>query len=177
MEAIELTEQLLKKMLPAAADANIKKYFPYFKKYLPKFGINTPKQTAAFFATIGHESANLSVATENLNYSAQGLLKTFPKYFNAKTAEQYARQPEKIANRVYANRMGNGDEASGDGWKYRGRSILQITGKDNHRQLTAAFKDSGLDFVKNPELLETPEWAVQATLWWWKNRNLNEIMG
>jgi putative chitinase len=92
----------------------------------------TPVQAAHFFAQTAHESGNFKAFSENLNYSAEGLLRIFSKYFDVATAKQYARQPEKIANRVYANRMGNGDEASGDGFKYKGRGALQLTGKSNY---------------------------------------------
>jgi putative chitinase len=93
----------------------------------------TPVQTAHFFAQTAHESGNFKAFSENLNYSEDGLLRVFPKYFDAIKARQYSRQPERIANRVYANRMGNGDEASGDGWRYKGRGALQLTGKSNYK--------------------------------------------
>ena len=93
----------------------------------------TPVQAAHFFAQTAHESGNFKAFSENLNYSEDGLLRVFPKYFDAIKARQYSRQPERIANRVYANRMGNGDEASGDGWRYKGRGALQLTGKANYK--------------------------------------------
>jgi putative chitinase len=93
----------------------------------------TPVQAAHFFAQTAHESGNFKAFSENLNYSEDGLLRVFPKYFDAIKARQYSRQPERIANRVYANRMGNGDEASGDGWRYKGRGALQLTGKSNYK--------------------------------------------
>jgi putative chitinase len=96
----------------------------------------TPVQAAHFFAQTAHESGNFKAFSENLNYSAEGLLRIFPKYFDQATANKYARQPEKIANRVYANRMGNGDEASGSGWLYKGRGALQLTGKSNYKDFT-----------------------------------------
>jgi putative chitinase len=103
------------------------------KACMKHFGLS-PEATAHFFAQCAHESGNFILFTENLNYSAEGLLRIFPKYFDAITARQYARQPERIANRAYANRMGNGDEASGDGWRYRGRGAIQLTGKHNYRE-------------------------------------------
>lgn len=109
----------------------------------------TPVRAAHFFAQTAHESGNFKAFSENLNYSADGLQKIFGKYFDAATAAKYARNPEKIANRVYANRMGNGNEASGDGWKYRGRGALQLTGKDNYK----AFAD----YLKKPEIMENPD--------------------
>ena len=94
----------------------------------------TPESASHFFAQCAHETGNFIVFRENLNYSADGLLRIFPKYFDAVKARQYARQPERIANRAYADRMGNGDEASGDGWRYRGRGAIQLTGKHNYRE-------------------------------------------
>jgi len=110
----------------------------------------TEKQAVHFFAQVAHETGGFKLFVENLNYSASGLRKTFGKYFTTNTlANLYARQPEKIANRVYANRMGNGDEASGDGWKFRGRGALQLTGKANYK----AFSD----FIKDPEIMTNPD--------------------
>lgn len=106
-------------------------------------------RAAHFFAQTSHESGGFKVFTENLNYSAQGLQNIFGKYFPGTLEESYARNPEKIANRVYASRMGNGDEASGDGWKYRGRGALQLTGKSNYQ----AFAD----YLKKPEIMASPD--------------------
>lgn len=103
------------------------------KACMNHFGL-TPESASHFFAQCAHESGNFVLFRENLNYSADGLLRIFPKYFDLVKARQYARQPERIANRVYANRMGNGDEASGDGWRYRGRGAIQLTGKNNYRE-------------------------------------------
>lgn len=118
-----------------------------------KAGMNhfrlTPQRAVHFFAQIAHETGDFNRYEENLNYSAEGLLKIFSKYFDATTAAQYARNPEKIANRVYANRMGNGDEASGDGWKFRGRGALQLTGKENYQ----AFADT----IRRPEIMQNPD--------------------
>ncbi|MCW3122345.1 MAG: glycoside hydrolase family 19 [Flavipsychrobacter sp.] len=120
---------------------------------LAKFGIDGPKRLSHLLGQCMHESANFKLLEENLNYSADGLLKTFSKYFSAADAAKYARKPEMIANRVYSSRMGNGPEASGDGWKYRGRGAVQLTGKDAYNQLTAAVGVPGVDFVKTPELV------------------------
>jgi putative chitinase len=109
----------------------------------------TPVRAAHFFAQTSHETGVFKAFSENLNYSAQGLQGTFGKYFPGKLEESYARQPEKIANRVYASRMGNGDETSGDGWKYRGRGALQLTGKANYKNFA--------DYLKKPEILEAPD--------------------
>ena len=109
----------------------------------------TPVRAAHFFAQTAHETGEYKLFTENLNYSAQGLQGVFGKYFPGNLEESYARQPEKIANRVYASRMGNGDEASGDGWKFRGRGALQLTGKSNYK----AFAD----YLGKPEIMDNPD--------------------
>lgn len=142
-----------------------------YKSLLDKYGINTPLRIAHFFAQIEHES-NLKAVSENLNYSAQGLIQTFSKYFTTAESLTFARKPEKIANRVYANRIGNGDEKSGDGWKYRGRGFIQITGKDNYTQLA---KDTGLDCLNNPDLLLQEANAMISALWFWKKSGLNKL--
>lgn len=130
-----------------------------------------PKRAAAFLAQIAHESGGFNFIKENLNYSAEGLRKIFPKYFpTIELAQQYARQPEKIANRVYANRMRNGDEASGDGFKFRGRGLIQLTGRDNYTKFSLA-----LDMNLNDTIayLETPNGAVASAGWFWDNNKLN----
>lgn len=129
----------------------------------------TPVRAAHFFAQTAHESGNFKAFSENLNYSADGLQKIFGKYFDAATAAKYARNPEKIANRVYANRMGNGNEASGDGWKYRGRGALQLTGKDNYK----AFAD----YLKKPEIMENPdlvatEYSFESAMFFFEKNKL-----
>lgn len=133
-----------------------------------KFNITNPLRLAHFLAQCAHESGNFTALRENLNYSAQGLLKTFPKYFKDQaTADKYARNPEKIANRVYASRMGNGDEASGDGFKFRGRGYIQLTGKDNYKQ----FGDFvGEDLVANPDLVATKYPLTSAAFFFDKNK-------
>jgi len=143
------------------------------------FDIDTALRQAGFLAQTGHESARLTAVVENLNYSSQALLAVFPKYFDADSAASYARQAERIANRVYASRMGNGDEASGDGWRYRGRGLIQITGRDNYQQcgegLHQAFDGYGVDLLAQPETLETPLDAALSAAWFWSARGLNEL--
>lgn len=140
-----------------------------------RFGITTKQQVAMFLAQIGHESGKLSVTKENLNYSVDGLLRTFPKYFSGSAvAAQYARKPQAIGSRVYANRMGNGDEASGEGFKYRGRGLIQVTGKNNY---TACGEALGLDLVKSPELLESALNAALSAGWFWNKNGLNALSG
>lgn len=142
-----------------------------YKSLLDKHRIDTPLRLAHFFAQLDHES-NLTSKRENLNYSAEGLLKTFKKYFNATTAKQYARKPEAIANRVYANRMSNGNEASGDGWKYRGGGLLQHTGKSEYMILTAR---TGINYVANPELLNNEADALIAAIDYWNRLGLSNL--
>jgi putative chitinase len=136
-----------------------------------KFDINTPLRLAHFLAQCGHESNGFITTQENLNYSADGLKKIFPKYFPDDLADSYARQPEKIASRVYANRMGNGDEASGDGYTYRGRGYIQLTGKDNYRAFGEA---TGVDSLNNPDSVADP-YALLSAGWFWNSRALNAL--
>lgn len=140
-----------------------------YKSLLNKYSVNTPIRIAHFMAQIEHESG-LKAISENLNYSAEGLLKTFKKYFTKETALACERKPQSIANVVYANRMGN--NSPGDGWKYRGRGFIQLTGKDNYSALT---KDTGIDFVNNPDLLLEEANAMVAALWFWGKNKLNTL--
>jgi len=164
-----ITLDQFKKIFGEVKDAE--KIVEALNTILPTFDIDTPDRVAAFLAQAGHESGMFKYKVENLNYSAKALLATFPKYFNAATADLYQRQPEKIANRVYANRMGNRDESSGDGFKYRGRGYIQLTGKNNY---TACGTDIGKDLVSDPSYLETIEGAVVSACWFWKTNKLNE---
>ena len=137
------------------------------EKIVALFNISSPLRMAHFLAQCAHESANFTALRENLNYSADGLLKIFPKYFPTRAlADTYARQPEKIANRVYASRMGNGDEASGDGYKFRGRGFIQLTGKNNYKQFSDFIKE---DCVANPDLVATKYPLTSAAFFF--NRN------
>ena len=141
-----------------------------YKSILNKYEVNTPLRLAYLFAQIEHESGLVPIS-ENFNYSAKRLLVVFPKYFtNLEFAKKFEKQPEKIANLVYANRMGNGNEQSGDGWHYRGRGFLQNTGSFNYKKLT---KDTGINFYSDPDLLLTEANAIIAALSFWKENNLN----
>ena len=143
-----------------------------YKTLLDNYHINTPLRLAHFFAQLHHES-NLKPISENLNYSADGLLRIFGKYFNPTSAGQYARRPQAIANRVYANRMGNGNEASGDGWRFRGRGYIQLTGKNNYLRFS---KDARLpEIMSNPDLLLQETNAMISALWFWQTNNLNRF--
>ena len=145
-----------------------------FEKYVTLFidnGITTNLRLCHFMAQIEHESGLKPIA-ENLNYSADGLIKTFKKYFTKESALAYAGQQQRIANKVYANRMGNGNESSGDGWKFRGRGFIQTTGKENYLRLS---NDTDIDFINNPdELLEEAN-AIVAALWFWNDKGLNKL--
>ena len=140
-------------------------------KILPDYEIDTPQRVAAFVAQSAHESGNFTALHENLNYKAESLCKGWPRYFNPSNANEYAHQPEKIANRAYANRMGNGPEESGDGWKFCGRGLIQLTGKDNYTRYAQATEQS-LDEAS--EHLTTFEGCVQSAAWFWEANNLNQ---
>ena len=143
-----------------------------YRTLLNRNGINTPLRLAHFFAQLKHES-NLKPVSENLNYSWQGLRRIFGRHFpTVEIAKQYHRQPERIANRAYANRMGNGNEASGDGWQFRGRGFIQITGKNNYTDLSRFAK---VDYVNNPDLLLTEADSMISALWFWNTNNLNRF--
>ena len=132
----------------------------------------TPVRAAHFFAQTSHETGGFKAFSENLNYSAQGLQGIFGKYFPGNLEESYARQPEKIANRVYASRMGNGDEASGDGWKYRGRGALQLTGKANYQAFAEYLKNP--EVVSNPDLVATT-YAFESAMFFFDKNKLWDI--
>jgi len=136
-----------------------------------KFGVNTPQRLAHFLAQTGHESGGFRVTTENLNYSAKGLTNIFKKYFTPESAVEYQRKPEKIANIVYANRMGNGAQASGDGFKFRGRGYIQLTGKTNYQAFDKTVEDN---IEANPDLVAT-KYPLLSAAWFWSKNGLNAI--
>jgi putative chitinase len=139
---------------------------------MEKFGVNTPLRLAHFLAQCGHESGGFRLTQENLNYSAKGLMGIFKKYFPTQAlADAYARQPQKIANRVYGGRMGNGVEATGEGFKFRGRGYIQLTGKQNYTAFDAAVED---DILANPDLVSSKH-ALSSAAWFWKKNGLNLI--
>jgi putative chitinase len=137
---------------------------------MEKFQINTPLRLCHFLAQCSHESANFKAVTENLNYGPVSLLKVFKKYFpTSEKADAYARKPEKIANLVYGGRMGNGPEASGDGWKYRGRGYIQLTGKVNYQAFDKVVEEN---IVETPDLVAT-KYPLLSAAWYWNSRSLN----
>lgn len=138
-----------------------------------RFGISTPRQQAAFIGQCGHECGNFKVLEENLNYRAATLMKLWPKRFpTLEVANGYAGNPRKIANMVYANRMGNRDEASGDGYRFRGRGCIQLTGHANYYHAGQAL---GVDFVKEPDLVATPQYAALTAGWFWSTHGCNPL--
>jgi len=167
-----ITEENFKAIIPDVNWSHASKYVPLFDTVLPKYDINTPLRKAYFLAQVAHESGGFKFVTENLNYSAKALYGVFRKYFpSLEAANSYARKPEKIANKVYANRMDNGSESSGDGWKYRGRGLIQLTGKSNYQALSDA---TGQDFISKPDKVSNPEWALASACWYWQKRNINK---
>ena len=167
-----LTAAQLGIIIPALAFTRVNDVIAPLNNAMQEFRITTPLRQVAFIAQTAHESIGYSAFVENLNYSAQALLATWPSHFTAAEAASYARKPERIANRAYADRGGNGNEASGDGWKYRGRGIIQITFRDNYR---ACGTGLGADLVSHPELLEQPSYAFRSGAWFWNSRNLNPL--
>lgn len=136
------------------------------------YEIDTPGREANFLAQIAHESQAFTHLTENLNYSPAGLLATFPSHFTAADAVAYAHDPERIANRAYADRLGNGDEASGDGFLFRGRGLLQVTGRGMYRRVGGGI---GVNLEQNPELLTDPVHAALSAAWFWQHAGCNEL--
>ena len=161
----------LKKMHidPSLADA--------FNETFDRFGISTPVQQASWIGQCGHECGNFRIMEENLNYRAATLLKLFPRTpkrawgFTPEEAAAYEKQPQRIANRIYGNRMGNRDEASGDGFRFRGSGFLQLTGHSNFFHAGQAL---GEDFVMQPELVRTPKYAAMTAGWFWQTHKLNQ---
>lgn len=168
----KITLDLLRKMCPATKSTTLAKYVEPLNTVAQHYGMfENNKRVAAFLAQIAHESGNFNFTIENLNYSAEGLTKIFKKYFpTLKAAQPYARKPQQIANRVYANRMGNGPERSGDGFKFRGRGLIQLTGKNNYAKFASAL---GMTVDEVIAYLETPAGAVASAGWFWDTNKLN----
>jgi putative chitinase len=166
-----LTLEQLKQLVPG--NPYIDDWHEALDQLLDDYGIDTPHRVAHFIAQCAHESGGFKFIKENLNYSAKGLMGTFKKYFPTEDlALQYQRKPEKIANRVYANRMGNGDEASGDGWRYCGRGLIQLTGKDNYTFFAGSL---GIPVEEAADYLATFEGAAQSACFFWEQNNLNRF--
>jgi putative chitinase len=169
-DACILTQDQLSQMVPG--NPYIDHWYEALEQLLPDYDINTPHRVAAFIAQCAHESGGFKFIKENLNYKAASLRKVFPKYFPSDDlAAAYAQKPEMIANRVYGNRMGNGDEHSGDGYRYCGRGLIQLTGKDNYTRFAESLEISPEDVA---EYLTTFEGCAQSACWFWESNNLNQ---
>jgi putative chitinase len=168
---VALTASQISQIMPRCLKATV--WEGSLTKAMARYEINTPHRIAAFLAQLAVESGELNRMEENLNYSAKGLMKTWPKRFpTVQKAEEYAKKPEKIANHVYADRLGNGDEASGDGWRYRGRGLIQLTGRGNYRSTGKAI---GVDLEANPDRAVDPDIAAMVAAQFWQSRGLNEL--
>ena len=169
-----ITIDRLDMAVPAARYEDLVKYVDFLNEGMARFEINTPARIAAFIAQLAHESGDFLRVEENLNYSAQGLRKTWPGRFPTDAfAQGYHRNPEKIANYVYASRFGNGAEASGDGWRFRGRGLIQTTFRDNYAAYANAISDPGV--VSDPARLAQPLDAVMSACWFWSSKGLNKL--
>lgn len=167
-----VTREQLARFFDHTPARTIDDFLEPINKTLEHFQINTPQRISMFLAQVGHESGGLKFVEENLNYRADRLPVIFPRYFKDVDPNAYARNPEKIANRVYANRMGNGPESSGDGYRYRGRGLIQLTGHDNYAHFA---HDMGMAVEDAVEYLKTPEGAAMSAGWFWATHGLNEI--
>ena len=167
-----ITEEQIKHGYPSSDSDVVSALVSSLETLAEKYEINSPLRLAHFLAQTAHESGGFRVIEENLNYSADGLSKIFPKYFKDRDPNEYARNPEKIANVVYASRMGNGDTDSGDGYKFRGRGLIQLTGRSNY---TSMAGDLGVDLEQVVEYLGTPDGAVESAAWFWNKNGLNKL--
>lgn len=166
-----VTEKQLLEIMPKCRNAGM--WIEPLNMAMGRFDINTSDRIAAFIAQIAHESSELQRIEENLNYSGKRLMAVWPKRFpTLEKASLYERDPEKLANYVYANRLGNGDTSSGDGWSFRGRGLIQLTGRGNYRSAGLAL---GLPLETEPQRLEQPEGASLSAAWFWQSRGLNEL--
>lgn len=165
-----LTLEQVLKAVPEASKLRVASFLPHLNAAMQEFGIDTKLRQAAFLAQVFHETGNLQKLEEGLNYSAEALQRTWPSRFDAATAAAYHRQPERIANKVYANRMGNRDEASGDGWKHRGAGAIQLTGKDNQFACALALN---IDPTTITDYLKTEEGASRSAGWFWRQAKAN----
>lgn len=169
-----ITLELLQKVCPKTKKETLEKFVEPLNAIGPKYGLfENNERIACFIAQIAHESGGFNYMEENLNYSAKGLLGVFKKYFpTEELAKQYERQPEKIASRVYANRMGNGTEESKEGFKFKGRGLIQLTGKDNYTKFSKAME---MTLDEAVEYLKTAKGAVESACWFWGANKLNDL--
>lgn len=165
-----ITEPMLRTVTTPALAA---KWCAALNETCERFAIDSPRRIAGFISNVAHESAGFKFVVENLNYSAAALMRVWASRFpTLEVAQQYAMQPEKIANYVYASRMQNGDETSGDGWKYRGRGLIQLTGKANYLAYSLACDNEA---YQHPEIVEQDHYAAEAAGWFWDSKNLNAL--
>jgi putative chitinase len=161
------------KLAACINNQNIGVWYDALYQLLPDYGITTKRRVAGWLSQTGQESGDFRFLTENLNYSADALMRVWPRHYPTQAiANRYHRQPEKIANRSYANRMGNGPEESGDGWKYRGRGLIQVTGKDNYLRCSMTLYGDDI-LLDKPEILCEVDGAVRSACWYWNFRNIN----
>ena len=169
-----ITIDQLDMAVPKARYEDLVRYIDFLNEGMEQFEINTPNRIAAFIAQVAHESADFRDTEENLNYSWQALRATWPREFPTDAfAQQYHRQPEPIANIAYAGRHGNGDEASGDGWKYRGRGLIQLTFHDNYQAYSQAIADPSI--MTDPDQVAQPRHAAVSACWFWNKDHLNAL--
>lgn len=174
MGKVTLTAAQMRRAVYNVGREHLEGFVGAVNKYGAAFGIDTPMRLAHFVAQVLHETGGLKTLEENLNYSAKGLRQVFPKYFTEAQAAAYARHPELIANRVYANRLGNRDESSGDGWRYRGRGCIQLTGRANYRAYGQSRHCVG-DVANHPEWLGQMPGAAKSAMWYWQQHGCNAL--
>lgn len=167
--AFNFTPEQLAQIIPN--NPYVAEWYEALSRILPDYEINTVPRVAAFLAQCAHESANFTALKENLNYTAASLSRVWPTRFPAGIAEQYAHNPEKIANRAYCDRMGNGPEASGDGWRYAGKGLIQLTGRDNYSRFAESIQTPVEEVA---EYLQTFEGSCQSASWYWESNSLNQ---
>ncbi len=168
--AFNFTPEQLAQIIPN--NPYVAEWYDAVSRILPDYEINTVPRVAAFLAQCAHESANFTALKENLNYTAASLSRVWPSRFPPAIAEQYAHNQEMIANRAYCDRMGNGPEESGDGWRYAGKGLIQLTGKDNYTRFAESIETP---VEQLPEYLGTFEGAVQSACWFWETNGLNQF--
>lgn len=169
--SFDFTVDKLSILIPKAV-YGVEVWYTELYEMLPVFDITTVQRVASFIAQTSHESGGYRQLTENLNYSSDALVKVWPKHFDQSNARDYHRNPEKIANRAYRNRMGNRDEGSGDGWRYRGRGLIQLTGKSNYTRFAQYAEISPEEAA---DYIETPRGAVHSACWFWTTNDLNKF--
>ena len=169
-----VTQAQLLRAIPETYKPRLDEFVASFNQYAIPFGIDTPKRVVMYLAEVFHETGYLKSTEENMNYSAQRLMQVFPRYFKSmEQALSYAHEPERIANRVYGGRMGNGNEASGDGWKYRGRGFIGLTGRETYQRYADSEWCVG-DVMSSPDMIAKFPENQKSAMWFWQTHNLNE---